>query len=104
MIKKHKKICTVLDYIKHLLIFTSAVTLFINLLYLRLVSKIVKSNWTNKYKQNQIKVSQKPKLKYNYRHNLQMQVAGFHSLMCFLKSSILSRILKLFETTFNIRL
>ena len=44
MIKKHKKICTVLDYIKHLLIFTSAVTLFINLLYLRLVSKIVKSN------------------------------------------------------------
>ena len=65
---------------------------------------IVKSNSTNKYKQNQIKVQQKTKLKYNYRHNLQMQVAGFHSLMCFLKSSILSRILKFFETTFNIRL
>ena len=40
----------------------------------------------------------------NYKHSLQLQVVGFHSLMCFLKSSILSMFLILFGTVFHIRL
>ena len=51
-----------------------------------------------------IKILQKLKLKYNYRHNLQLQSVGFRSLICFLKSSIMPRFLNLFWATFHIRL
>ena len=39
-----------------------------------------------------------------YRHSLQLQVVGFHHLMCFLNSSILSMFLFLLGTVFHIRL
>ena len=40
----------------------------------------------------------KYKIKFNYRHNLQLHVGDFQSLMCLLKSSILSRFLSFFGT------
>ena len=51
-----------------------------------------------------MKILQKLKLKYNYRHNLQLQSVGFRSLICFLKSSIMPTFLNLFWATFHIKL
>ena len=49
-------------------------------------------------------MQQKPKIQYNYRQNLQLQVVHFQSLMCFLKSLIPPRFLHLLGTIFRVRL